>query len=835
MNNNIHLFFKMKIFKKKNKIKSALNTFRTNSKLNKKDSNHILKMTKSIILNKSIKYNSLQDYINNNLNNSVLQKSDSINPISEHPILFQKSFIISPNKFDYINMIKYNNKYNEDTTNNSALNNNSFILMNKALTKRETKSKTFYFIKNEKKINKDNNNNSDFNIKKKIFLKFKKQIYDYQKEKEKEKEFQSIKLFNKTYNNLKNNFDSLFIEFFYKWYKNSNINQGIKSIINNKYSNLIYNENEIFYYDFSYYIHNKINEYKLNNIQNLQDRLQSNFYDINNKEIKLTLLGMKLTFIPQNKKNKNINLYLPFTYSILFYYKGINYFRELLLAMIHFNNHDYDDISIDYDEINCFIKRKIILDNIYKENINNNNEYTPSDFIKRTRRKKRSNSLVKRKSNEFFFIKQNYKKMRIEKEYIPIFSRENKHKQTNVKFNEGLKDYKMNNKKNVSIHSSSDKNDNTFYNSYCFIWETPKISYKLVLEMPKLIFKYQDISKTISIFCNKNIMLFLLKKNFINWDFYLMNYLFSIKSFRKIIINNYACKSYKSSLDINKNSTQKENDSLNKKEKQKNKSIEIKIRKNSEFLEDNLINNSFQQFNEKNEIYYFFYTNITNINSLILFHSYKILINYDNLNPNFSWEYFLNFKQMKFLNEIKKYEILENFLKKAIKTNFEKGSLFLDLTVFDDFNPNIMNYEKKDVIMPYNIENKKINVWKSFRKPKKDMILKIQNPSIKIEKYIHTNKTNNDKNNNNDNLIKELNDDFLTKIDKQKMKFWPKNLIEFIEEYKLIDNNNIKIYESPLLQKDNFKKRIKRRATTLMVPSNKVDKIRSVTINKYLK
>jgi len=187
------------------------------------------------------------------------------------------------------------------------------------------------------------------------------------------------------------------------------------------------------------------------------------------------------------------------------------------------------------------------------------------------------------------------------------------------------------------------------------------------------------------------------------------------------------------------------------------------------------------------------------------------------------------------VNEIKKYEILENFLKKAIKTNFEKGSLFLDLTVFDDFNPNIMNYEKKDVIMPYNIENKKINVWKSFRKPKKDMILKIQNPSIKIEKYIHTNKTNNDKNNNNDNLIKELNDDFLTKIDKQKMKFWPKNLIEFIEEYKLIDNNNIKIYESPLLQKDNFKKRIKRRATTLMVPSNKVDKIRSVTINKYLK
>ena len=287
MNNNIHLFFKMKIFKKKNKIKSALNTFRTNLKLNKKDSNHILKMTKSIILNKSIKYNSLQDYINNNLNNSVGQKSDSINPINENPILFQKSFIISPNKFDYINMIKYNNKYNEDTTNNSALNNNSFILMNKALTKRETKSKTFYFIKNEKKINKDNYNNSDFNIKKKIFLKFKKQIYDYQKEKEKEKEFQSIKLFNKTYNNLKNNFDSLFIEFFYKWYKNSSINQGIKSIINNKYSNLIYNENEIFYYDFSYYIHNKINEYKLNNIQNLQDRLQSNFYDINNKEIKI--------------------------------------------------------------------------------------------------------------------------------------------------------------------------------------------------------------------------------------------------------------------------------------------------------------------------------------------------------------------------------------------------------------------------------------------------------------------------------------------------------------------------------------------------------------------
>ena len=123
--------------------------------------------------------------------------------------------------------------------------------------------------------------------------------------------------------------------------------------------------------------------------------------------------------------------------------------------------------------------------------------------------------------------------------------------------------------------------------------------------MPKIIFKYQDLPKKISIYCHKNMMLFLLKHNFINWDFYLMNYLFSIKSFRTIIVNNYA---YKSSLDKNKKNTYTGDLSFN----QSNKNIEINVRRKSEYFEDNFFNNSFHQFNEKNEIYYFFYTNIKN-------------------------------------------------------------------------------------------------------------------------------------------------------------------------------------------------------------------------------
>ena len=747
----------------------------------------VLRLTKSIIIKKAINNNYIKELIKYKLNKTISEGKN--NSLTYH----------SKRHFDKIIDETKNNFENKDND-SSLLNEVSF-----------------------NKLRKNENNkpmNSKINIKKNphkkdIYLKIKKKISEFQNRNERK-----IISQNKSYNYNENIYDSIFVDFFYKWNNNNVNNKNFKSIINKKYSNLIYNEKEIFHYDYSKYITNKINEYKIEKIQNLQDKMHTYFTDINNKEIKITLYGMKLIFIPQNKNNKRIILNLPFTYSLLFYYKGINNFSKILLSIIKFNGKDYNEISINYDGANNFINNF--------DNSNNKKNNNSMNFLKQISRKNnKSNSVIKKQMGLFFMKKVKFKKENKDiKEYIPIFSKDSKEvkdkEKTQFDFREVSKE-KNGNKKGIFQHSNNlNQNGNNFY---YFIWETPKISYKLVLEMPKIIFNYQDMDNNIITFCHKNIILFLLKRNFINWDFYIMNYLFSIKEFREKLLNNYA---YTSRINfLNKEKTKKYNNisSYTNKFPKKNRIYEYnKIDKTNNkiyfYLVENINDIYEHEFNLKSDIYYFFYTNNSNINFLIYLRSYEILIDYDKLNPNVFWKYILNFKQMKFLNEIKKYEPLETFLLKIIKTNFEEGSISLDLTVFDDFNPKLINYEKKEVIIPYHIKHKKINVWKSFRKKTTDLILKIQKPYIKIDF---------DGNKNNNNQINELGDELLKKIDENKLSEWPRLIIDFIENNNLIAN--IKKMNSPLIQKESFKKRIKRRCTTVL--NNNLDQVE--ILNKYLK
>ena len=787
---------------KKPKIHSSLNSFRINRKIQENKSNNILKLTKSLLLKKSLYNNNIPNYINLKINKSILENIEKIIPLSHRQI---------GNNND--NLFANSKNYIEVTTNNTIINNNScsIIKYNNITNKKfNLRDNRFYHLKNKNiKLIKTIKNNSIKN-QKDIFIKIKKRILDYKKN----KKAYSFKERSKSCNNFNNNFDSLFIDFFYKWNNNNINNKCIRTIMNQKYSDLIYSENEIFNYDYSDFICNKIKIFKKEKIQNLQDNLQISFNDANNKEIKLKINSIKLTFIPQNKTNKKIILYLPFTYSLLFYYKGIDFFSKVLLSIIKFN-------TINYDEINSFINY-LSFENEKSNNINDEKPYKRIFNKKIIRKKDKSNS--HKKSGEFYWEKQD------NKEYIPIFLKEKENIFTNVKFKDSIKENYLNTKKNIIMQSNTNKIENIFYNIYSFIWKTPEISYKLILEMPKIIFKYQDISKNIVTFCSRNLFLFLIKNNFINWDFYIMNYLLSIKSFRKQIMNFF---SY-SKINENNRFTQKENNkeenNLAKEQKEKYiVAIIANLRENSiyEFikldninniyLDENIIKNLSQNFKENDEIFYFFYTNNSNINSLISFQSYKISINYDKLNINNTWEFFLNFKQMKFLNEIKKYESLVTFLPKIVKTNFENGNLTLDFTVFDDFDPQILNYVKKEAIIPYKIENKLMNFRKSFRKKKDDMILKIQNPFIKIEKYSQS------------NIIKhdiDLNDEFLKNINKQNMKNWANIIIGFIEEQDLIENINY----SPVIQKDNLKNRTKRKSITVKVEKSK----QKISLNKYL-
>ena len=780
------------------KCNSACYKFRKKLENPKTD---VLRLTKSIIIKKAINNNYIKELIKYKLNKTISEGKN--NSLTYH----------SKRHFDKIIEETKNNFENIDND-SSLLNEVSF---NKLNIKNFGTQNKFYLLR--KNVN-NKPMNSQINIKKKhhkkdIYLKIKKKISEYQNRNERK-----IISQNKSDNNNENIYDSIFVDFFYKWNNNNINNKNFKSIINKKYSNLIYNEKEIFHYDYSKYITNKINEYKIEKIQNLQDKMHTYFTDINNKEIKITLYGMKLIFIPQNKNNKRIILYLPFTYSLLLYYKGINYFSKILLSIIKFNGEDYNEISINYDGANNFINNF--------DNSNNKKNINSLNFLKQISRKNnKSNSVIKKQMGLFFMKKVKFKKEnKDKKEYIPIFSKDYKEakdkEKTQLNFREVSKEKNVNKKGILQYSNNLSQNENNFY---YFIWETPKISYKLVLEMPKIIFNYQDMENSIITFCHKNIILFLLKRNFINWDFYIMNYLFSIKEFREKLLNNYA---YTSRINIlRKEKTKKYNNisSYTNEFTKKKRIYEYnKIDKTNNkiyfYLEENINDIYEHEFNSKSDIYYFFYTSNSNINFLIYLRSYEILIDYDKLNPNVFWKYILNFKQMKFLNEIKKYEPLETFLLKIIKTNFEEGSISLDLTVFDDFNPKIINYEKKEIIIPYHIKHKEINVWKSFRRKKTDLILNIQKPYIKIDFDGNKNNNNNEKN--------ELSDELLKKIDEKKISEWARLIIDYIENNNLI--GNIKKMNSPLIQKESFKKRIKRGCTTVL--NNNLDQVE--ILNKYI-
>jgi len=182
---------------------------------------------------------------------------------------------------------------------------------------------------------------------------------------------------------------------------------------------------------------------------------------------------------------------------------------------------------------------------------------------------------------------------------------------------------------------------------------------------------------------------------------------------------------------LNKTSTIFNNNYLTNLKTVKRPSIKNKINYNTEEVnksdnefddeDDIIISNKkeLNQMSENNESYMFFYTDQNYYNYIINLFSYRIKIEHLKLNPKMNWEFHLNFKQMRYLNEVSKYEDLLTFLPKIIITNYEIGELDINFDIFyNNFNAKILQNEsgqnknkkkqlKIDVFKPH-IESEKI-------------------------------------------------------------------------------------------------------------------------------
>ena len=710
------------------------------------------------------------------------------------------------------------------------------------------------------------------------------------------------KIFNLYYKNKKlkeERYNTLFLDFFYKWNnepekinENSKMNtlpendyidsskrkeQNIQFIKNDKYSELKYDDNKIYDEDYSSYVDEKIDYIINNKIENVQHKLESNFNDVNSKEIKLKLESVKIQFKPisdinkinktsinnfndiletnKNKDNspKEIILYVPLYYAFLFCYKNIEFFKRILLSTIKFSNNFqsviFDDRLIS-SSLNAIKKEEMGVMEIKKEFTFNSKKdiLSPKKFSLPFRKlvTKNFNTTVGGiKSpknvnngglgNTFTSIKNNFIENSInnnkydKKEEI-IHSNKNKNNLFNIHF------LSENNKNSSDNKNNKRRVIKNIYNEFIFLWETSSKTFVVNIQMPTIYFKYKAMKSEIVAYCDKSLFLYIHRKNFVNWDYYALNYLFSIKAFRKLILNNYSIANKLILTDLFSKSNREEKShtmnnffSLKNLKISHNEGIKIQSENNKIdiFTERIIINRNknkiYNILNENNESYLFFYTNDSYNNCIIKFYSYLIGIDYDKLNPKLKWKYYLDFKQMKQLNEITKYESLDSFLPKIIKTDFQNGLLSMDFSLFDEFNIEILGYEKKNIMKSNRNKNKVIGT--NNANINDDLNIDIQFPCIYVEKV----------KNDVDNVIHEdeefstvhilfaknkvdLDINFLQSINNYKIEMWSKKILEIINE---IDETLISS-GSPIQNKNTFAKR-KNQKTNSDCPISKSD------------
>jgi len=826
------------------------NTFKCKSLSKEKESlNDIIKGTKSVLTSK-IKF---REYIKN-YSKTTEKYTFKAPGISDYPIFKKKSCLLIPVK---------------------------------------TKKVSFYEDLKTLNTNKDIEGFSPKNKKKILFFspkesQYKNKLLNNIKTIESRKRFP--KIFNLYYRNKKKKeerYNTLFLDFFYKWNKDSekisentkintlpekdyidnskSNNKNSKFIKNDKYSELRYDDNKIFDEDYSLYIEEKIDYIINNTIENVQHNLESNFNDVNSKEIKLKLESIKIQFKPIsdiNKINKtsinNFNdileisknkedsskemvLYVPLYYAFLFCYKNIDFFKRILLASIKFSNNfesvDFDDKLIS-SSLSAMRKEEMGGMEIKKEfTFSSKKEVNGSMSPKKyslpfrklgtksynspfgsTKSPKNGNNIGL--ANTFSSIKNNF---------IENFMHSNKFDKKEEVIHSSKKNNLINihllseNYKTVSEKSKNEgKRIKSKYNEYIFLWETCSKTFVVNVQMPIIYFKFKTMKSEILAYCDKKLFLYIYKKNFVNWDFYVLNYLFSIKAFRKIILNNYSIANKlilselfsKSMNGEEKNLTMNNFFSLKNQKKGENEGFNILSENNkfNIFTERIIINRNknkvYNILNENNESYLFFYTNSSYINCIIKLYSYLIDIDYDKLNPKLKWKYFLDFKQMKQLNEISKYESLDSFLPKIIKTDFQNGLLSMDFSLFDEFNIEILGYERKNIMK--SSKNKGKIVGMNNPHINDELNIDIHFPCIYIEKV---------KNDYDDIILEDeefsqrkilfaknkvdLDINFLQSINNYKIELWSKKILDIINE----TDETLISSGSPIHNKSNFPKR----------------------------
>ena len=361
--------------------------------------------------------------------------------------------------------------------------------------------------------------------------------------------------------------------------------------------------------------------------------------------------------------NKNFNLNdkqifnIPFEYIPVFYFNNMEKLKELLVSIFYLDE-NLTTFFPKYENIGYILRTSQEFKQKNDEYQNNKKEVYKKAFTYKLQLA-HSQTLTKNINPVRNLKKPTIKKNKDTFKLIDIFT-------TEYNFN-SIPAYL--NKFSNNIFSKNRNNEKIYFNKnniFEFIWLTSSFQYLVTLKTPEISFKINgiEIRKNIDI----ELLFFLSEHGFKNWDFYLIEYLFSYYDFI-LIINSFLTKYNANSRLI--------------------KSLKYNFDDKNNYI--NLTKESRLKYSKKSTKLEYIFTNDKMENSIKILHNYKLFVFNKKLNPYYQFCFHLNFTQMKSLYSASKKQNIKHILEKIIIIDKENMKMKLNYEYLDNFNKNDLN------------------------------------------------------------------------------------------------------------------------------------------------
>ena len=478
---------------------------------------------------------------------------------------------------------------------------------------------------------------------------------------------------------------------------------------------LKYKEKEIFghkedYYD---YIKDELIKYKNKEKEiNIKYFLSNSIKTKGYGKLDLFFKSARIDIIDESTKNNNVvkSINIPFDSMGLIYLCNLRYIIQIIFFIL--NNIDLNDKNIILP--NEIIK-KLFLKIISKIKIDENKYSGIKYNLDKRNREKYTVRIFYLKSIETFTEASKYS------ELISAFiSKDNAIKIISNIGNEKSKN--IINKKRIMFFNNFD------YYKTLLIFKGKK--YKIKFCMPEISLIFRDYEKQLNHCIDKELFLYLHQNNFVDWDFFIMHYLYHLQDFRKFIGKNLSLRSninlFLRKKIINENNKIDFNDS--KKSNLNNISIGVMSSINNNYNKFYLNNFYTSKININEDEHKFIFTIFNGKNFIkYKFKSYILYAFINNVNKADIYAFKFNFRQMKVLYYRSKFENFKLFLKRLI--SIKNKTIHLDYSYFDSFN-SMTNDEIYEFFFKLDQNNKE--------EPHKEevklnsLVLKIREPHFEI-------------------------------------------------------------------------------------------------------